>query len=201
MRYRTPRPGCLGLSWLHPRRRAVSAPTPALPMAPGDCQQLLQRHGALAEATVHSMITQLHGALSHLHSCGVLHRDVKLENLLCDTASRPPAVVLCDLGHAAFAHAVDADSRKFYGAFSPASCIPLLRASPALSCTPRLPRTPATHAHAAEGAPPLPRQAPQAMPRPRWCTGRSGPPLPTRGRWGSSCTRASRTRCRSTTVL
>jgi len=80
----------------------------------GDCQQLLQRHGALPESTVQNMMMQLHGALSHLHASGVLHRDVKLENVLCDTASRLPTVVLCDLGHAAFADAVHTD-RKFYG--------------------------------------------------------------------------------------
>ena len=45
---------------------------------------------------------------------GVLHRDVKLENLLCDTSTRPPRVKLCDFGHAV--HISDlGNDRHFYG--------------------------------------------------------------------------------------
>jgi len=80
----------------------------------GDCQQLLQRHGALAEETVHAMICQLFAALSRLHGLGILHRDVKLENLLCDTSTRPPRVKLCDFGHAVTQRDLMAD-RQFYG--------------------------------------------------------------------------------------
>ena len=80
----------------------------------GDCQQLLQRHGALSEEVVHAMIAQLHAALTTLHGMGVLHRDVKLENLLCDTSSRPPKVKLFDFGHAMYASKLG-DDRHFYG--------------------------------------------------------------------------------------
>lgn len=115
----------------------------------GDCQQLLQRHGALAEEAVQAMMVQLHAALrcvaharavhshpqsdfmnpvghslsfvfmfvfvrSRLHGMGVLHRDVKLENLLCDTSTRPPRVKLCDFGHAVSARDLGGD-RHFYG--------------------------------------------------------------------------------------
>ena len=127
----------------------------------GDCQQLLQRHGALAEEVVQAMIRQLHAALrcaaqpistkqntadgdhhsgdhtplfplslltrlppsslslflslrSRLHGMGILHRDVKLENLLCDTSTRPPRVKLCDFGHAVTKRDLPHD-RQFYG--------------------------------------------------------------------------------------
>ena len=80
----------------------------------GDCQQLLQRQGALSEPLVQSMISELHSALRHLHARSVLHRDVKLENVLCDTRVRPPSVKLCDLGHAMSCHSMETD-RHFYG--------------------------------------------------------------------------------------
>ena len=49
----------------------------------GDCQQLLQRHGALSERAASAIILQLCSALVHIHTGPrVLHRDVKLDNLL-----------------------------------------------------------------------------------------------------------------------
>ena len=68
----------------------------------GDCQQLLQQHGALPERTVRAMMRQLHLALAFLHGQHVLHRDVKLENiLLCGRDPLVnPFVKLCDFGHA-----------------------------------------------------------------------------------------------------
>ena len=45
---------------------------------------------------------------------GILHRDVKLENLLCDPSTRPPRVKLCDFGHAVTKRDLPHD-RQFYG--------------------------------------------------------------------------------------
>jgi serine/threonine-protein kinase len=70
-------------------------------MSGGDVQQLLQRHGALAEHAVAAIIRQLAGALKHVHSQRVLHRDVKLENLLVARPGAEPSIKLCDFGHAA----------------------------------------------------------------------------------------------------
>ena len=68
----------------------------------GDCLQLLQRHGALAERVALTIARQVVLALECMHGRGVLHRDVKLENILVasmDSAGLP-RVQLCDLGHA-----------------------------------------------------------------------------------------------------
>ena len=81
----------------------------------GDCQQLLQRHGCLAESAVHAMISQLRGALEHLHAQHVLHRDVKLENLLVNNEVWPPQIKLCDFGHACAATHAGDDDTEFYG--------------------------------------------------------------------------------------
>ena len=64
----------------------------------GDLQQLLKRHGALAEPAVHTIMAQLFSALGYVHSRGILHRDVKLENILVTTAASPQ-IKLCDFGH------------------------------------------------------------------------------------------------------
>jgi serine/threonine protein kinase len=58
-------------------------------MPGGDCQQLLKRHGALAEPAVHTIMEQLFDALACVHAQGILHRDVKLENILVTTAISP----------------------------------------------------------------------------------------------------------------
>ena len=58
-------------------------------MPGGDCQQLLKRHGALAEPAVHTIMEQLFDALTCVHAQGILHRDVKLENILVTTAISP----------------------------------------------------------------------------------------------------------------
>ena len=74
-------------------------------LAPGgDCQQLLQRHGALSERAATAIVQQLAAALHYMHTGpGVLHRDVKLENVLVSdlgyTAMGTPRIKLCDFGH------------------------------------------------------------------------------------------------------
>jgi len=80
----------------------------------GDCQQLLQRQGCLAEGAVHAMTTQLCCAIRHLHEQHVLHRDVKLENCLVDNEVWPPRLKLCDFGHACVGQASDGEV-DFYG--------------------------------------------------------------------------------------
>jgi len=61
----------------------------------------------------------------------VLHRDVKLENLLCDTRRRPPSVKLCDFGHSI---SLDSASRdhSFYG--TPGYAAPEVCQGPLWTC-------------------------------------------------------------------
>eukprot|EP00962_Isochrysis_galbana_P045331 scaffold17815_cov112-Isochrysis_galbana.AAC.2 len=79
----------------------------------GDCQHLLQRHGCLSEVAVGAIVTQLCDALSHLHGLGIIHRDVKLENILVDTTERQPRIWLCDLGHSCELNEVSGKDRFF----------------------------------------------------------------------------------------
>ena len=67
----------------------------------GDCQQLLQRHGAIAEGAVHAIIDQVCSAVVFLHERQVLHRDIKCENVLVATGVTPSAR-LCDFGHSCY---------------------------------------------------------------------------------------------------
>lgn len=68
----------------------------------GDCQQLVQRHGALAERAALHIAQQLCAALAFMHGRRVIHRDVKLDNVcVCNLGfTGLPHVQLCDFGHA-----------------------------------------------------------------------------------------------------
>ncbi len=67
----------------------------------GDCQQLLQRHGAIAEGAVHAIVDQVCSAVVFLHERQVLHRDIKCENVLVSTGVTQSAR-LCDFGHSCY---------------------------------------------------------------------------------------------------
>ena len=83
----------------------------------GDLQQLLQRHGCLSERAARSIAQQVAEALTHVHSLGIVHRDVKLENILV-TSADSPCIKLCDFGHSALLADVvrkDGRSDRFLG--------------------------------------------------------------------------------------
>ena len=82
----------------------------------GDLQQLLERHGCLSEGAASSIATQLAQALAHVHSHGIIHRDVKIENILVSSADSPN-IKLCDFGHSAFVTDLARDGRpdRFLG--------------------------------------------------------------------------------------
>jgi serine/threonine protein kinase len=98
--------------------------------AGGDLQQLLAARGPLGEGAVGAVAAQLRGALAHVHARGVLHRDVKLENVLvcappaaaaddgaAAAVDAAPRVKLCDFGHAMGTAQAEGEGRRllFYG--------------------------------------------------------------------------------------
>ena len=50
----------------------------------GDALAFVQKHGALPETRARKWLLQLASAVFYLHTLGVTHRDLKLENLLID---------------------------------------------------------------------------------------------------------------------
>ena len=60
------------------------------------------RHGTPPEAVARRASAQILDALSFLHARGIVHRDLKLENVLVRDADGPLHVLLCDFGSARF---------------------------------------------------------------------------------------------------
>lgn len=57
------------------------------------------RSGPMSEQTIVHIIRQLLAAIAHMHANGIVHRDVKLENILLDNKNAElPVVKLCDMG-------------------------------------------------------------------------------------------------------
>lgn len=68
----------------------------------GNLYTYLQRHGPLAESDAFGVIRQLISAVEYLHSKKIIHRDLKLSNILLTgesiTGTTHPEVKLCDFG-------------------------------------------------------------------------------------------------------
>lgn len=61
----------------------------------GNMYKYLKHHGPLAERDVAKYCRQILDALKYLHSCGVIHRDLKLSNVLIDIDFN---IKICDFG-------------------------------------------------------------------------------------------------------
>lgn len=69
----------------------------------GDLYEHIKRHGPFSEADARVIMSQLLQALRHLHAQNIIHRDLKLENVLLQrpppgSASSLPAVKIADFG-------------------------------------------------------------------------------------------------------
>jgi calcium/calmodulin-dependent protein kinase I len=73
-------------------------------MAGGTLKERVQANGGLvSESIAAPIVEETLRTLAHLHRVGVVHRDVKLENILCDTPSLPSKrTLLCDFGYVNF---------------------------------------------------------------------------------------------------
>ncbi|MDQ1396920.1 MAG: serine/threonine protein kinase, bacterial, partial [Acidimicrobiaceae bacterium] len=77
----------------------------------GDLRQILSVPGGLRPRQAFTIAAQIAGALAYVHQAGVVHRDVKPENVLLEEVpGGDPRVRLTDFGIASLAHAGDAES-------------------------------------------------------------------------------------------
>ena len=82
-------------------------------MAGGSVAGLLDRHGPFAEAVILRYARQVLVGVEHLHSWGILHRDLKGANLLLDSTGRH--LRIADLGAAARMSLPDSLKGEFQG--------------------------------------------------------------------------------------
>jgi serine/threonine protein kinase len=80
---------------------------------------LFQKSKRLAEPLVLHLVTALLGALSHLHRAGIVHRDIKPDNVLLDQEGR---IKLIDFGTAA--QIIDQGQRRRSAVGTPWYCAP-----------------------------------------------------------------------------
>ena len=72
--------------------------TPQL-ISQGDLLSLLQRNGPFSESQIYIVIKDILTALIYLHKKNILHRDIKLDNILLDKNNN---LKLCDFGISLF---------------------------------------------------------------------------------------------------
>lgn len=86
------------------------------PLLKTDLRDKMNNEGVHDERTKKKIAYQMLMALRHMHSLGLMHRDVKSRNLLLDQDNN---VQLCDLGHARFYSGIPADQRRVHGTRQP----------------------------------------------------------------------------------
>ncbi|CDF36810.1 Serine/threonine-protein kinase [Chondrus crispus] len=76
-------------------------------LAGGELFDFIAENSQFTEAHAATVMLDLLNALSYLHSRGIAHRDVKLENLLCANTTWPLNVKLADFGFANYVSKTD----------------------------------------------------------------------------------------------
>jgi serine/threonine protein kinase len=82
----------------------------------GDLNDRIKRQGRLTEPEAAAVISTLADALSYVHSMNIVHRDVKMENVLLRSQDNVHDVILTDFGFAAYSK--DNDLIDVYGSSS-----------------------------------------------------------------------------------
>lgn len=86
----------------------------------GDLLEFINNHGFFKEKQARRIFLQLISAIDHCHSLGIVHRDLKLENILLDKDSN---IKLTDFGFAGFFE-TDSDNRLHEWCGSPPYAAP-----------------------------------------------------------------------------
>jgi serine/threonine-protein kinase len=81
----------------------------------GDLRKPLREHGAMRPGDACSVAAETAKALAAVHEGGVVHRDVKPENVLLDSRTTPPAVRLTDFGIARIAEQTSSKATMLVG--------------------------------------------------------------------------------------
>ena len=68
----------------------------------GDLLQLMKKKNKLSEVTARHIFTQLAHGLEFIHSKGILHRDIKLDNILLQESEGEYRAKICDFGVSRF---------------------------------------------------------------------------------------------------
>ena len=79
---------------------------------PRDLYQCFQVHTKFPEHVIQVILAQIGDALSYMHSCGVVHGDIKLENVLIDANYK---VKIIDFGAASLGHSQTGRVEKIAG--------------------------------------------------------------------------------------
>jgi 5'-AMP-activated protein kinase, catalytic alpha subunit len=61
----------------------------------GDLLQYVKKKGKLSDEEARELLLQIVYGLAHIHSRSVIHRDIKLDNILLDKNRKPK---ICDFG-------------------------------------------------------------------------------------------------------
>lgn len=79
----------------------------------GDLVSFLLKEGKLTEHTTAYFFKQLLAAVSHCHSNGIVHRDLKLDHLLLDSCTKTASLKVIDFGTAAWFEPCKRLTRKY----------------------------------------------------------------------------------------
>ncbi|MCR4413217.1 MAG: serine/threonine protein kinase [Thermoguttaceae bacterium] len=76
-----------------------------------DLETCLRQRGPFSPDEVRDLLVQMADALAHAHRAGVIHRDIKLSNILVDRSGPSPRYVLSDFGISRISEGIQTSSR------------------------------------------------------------------------------------------